>query len=145
MSDEMTEEDWERSVAEFFPRCPLCGSKSLEIDIKYGRRYDSVHCHNCRAEWEIDWKGENYEIESIELVKASDAEKSPLEGKKRKPEFWQRKALKMKGERPISKGEQPITKQVIKEKVIIIKIRCSYCKKLYDETLDVCPHCGVSG
>jgi len=32
-------------------------------------------------------------------------------------------------------------KEVIKEKVIV-KIRCSYCRNLYDETLDKCPHCG---
>ncbi len=32
-------------------------------------------------------------------------------------------------------------KEVIKEK-IIVKIRCSYCRNLYDETLDKCPHCG---
>jgi hypothetical protein len=31
-------------------------------------------------------------------------------------------------------------KEVIKEKVIV-KIRCSYCRNLYDETLDKCPHC----
>ena len=32
-------------------------------------------------------------------------------------------------------------KEVIKEKVIV-KIRCSYCRNLYDEALDKCPHCG---
>jgi predicted RNA-binding Zn-ribbon protein involved in translation (DUF1610 family) len=32
-------------------------------------------------------------------------------------------------------------KEVIREKVIV-KIRCSNCRNLYDETLDKCPHCG---
>lgn len=32
-------------------------------------------------------------------------------------------------------------KEVIKER-IIVKILCSSCRNLYDETLDKCPHCG---
>lgn len=35
--------------------------------------------------------------------------------------------------------------QIVKEREIIrevVKIRCSYCGNLYDETLDKCPHCG---
>jgi rRNA maturation endonuclease Nob1 len=32
--------------------------------------------------------------------------------------------------------------EIIREKVVIVKIKCSYCGKLYDETLDVCPPCG---
>jgi RNA polymerase subunit RPABC4/transcription elongation factor Spt4 len=34
-------------------------------------------------------------------------------------------------------------KEIVKEKEIIIKIRCRYCDNLYDETLDKCPHCGA--
>jgi uncharacterized CHY-type Zn-finger protein len=34
-------------------------------------------------------------------------------------------------------------KQSVKEKEIIVKIRCSQCRNLYDETLDKCPHCGA--
>ena len=33
-------------------------------------------------------------------------------------------------------------KEVVKEKEVIVKIRCPYCSHLYDETLDRCPHCG---
>ena len=33
-------------------------------------------------------------------------------------------------------------KEIIREKEVIIKIRCPYCDKLYDETLDKCPYCG---
>lgn len=33
-------------------------------------------------------------------------------------------------------------KEIIKEKEVIVKVRCSYCHHLYDETLDKCPHCG---
>jgi rubrerythrin len=34
-------------------------------------------------------------------------------------------------------------KEIIKEKEVVVKIRCSYCNNLYDETLDKCPHCGA--
>jgi hypothetical protein len=34
-------------------------------------------------------------------------------------------------------------KEIIKETQVIVKIRCSYCKNVYDETLDKCPHCGA--
>lgn len=35
------------------------------------------------------------------------------------------------------------TKEIVKEKEVIVKIRCSYCGTLYNETLDRCPHCGA--
>jgi hypothetical protein len=35
-------------------------------------------------------------------------------------------------------------KEIVKEKEVIVKIRCSYCHNLYDETLDKCPHCGAT-
>jgi len=48
----------------------------------------------------------------------------------------------------IAKGEidlekPPVTREreIIKE---IVKIRCRYCGKLYDQRLDRCPHCGAS-
>lgn len=34
-------------------------------------------------------------------------------------------------------------KEIIREKEVIIKIRCEYCKRPFDETLDVCPSCGA--
>ena len=34
-------------------------------------------------------------------------------------------------------------KEIIKEKEVIVKIRCPYCHNLYDGTLDKCPHCGA--
>jgi len=49
----------------------------------------------------------------------------------------------------IIKGRNPEQKEivptVIKEREIIkeiVKIRCSYCNNLYNETEDKCPNCG---
>jgi len=50
------------------------------------------------------------------------------------PEEYERKAIK--GEIP---GKE---KEIIKEKEVIVKVRCPYCHNLYDETLNRCPHCG---
>lgn len=35
-------------------------------------------------------------------------------------------------------------KEVIREKEVIVKTRCPYCKKLYDETENQCPNCSGS-
>jgi rRNA maturation endonuclease Nob1 len=35
-----------------------------------------------------------------------------------------------------------VTKEVTKEKEVIVKIRCSYCGKLHNEIDDFCPYCG---
>jgi hypothetical protein len=34
-------------------------------------------------------------------------------------------------------------KTIIKEKEILVKIRCSHCNGLRDETSNFCPHCGA--
>jgi Zn finger protein HypA/HybF involved in hydrogenase expression len=137
MSDDTLEEDWESRVAEVFPQCPLCGSKSLRFDIEYGSVQDYIYCLGCKAKWQINWKGEDFKIESITLVEVSDVEKSALKGESHSPEYWQKMALQTKEE------EQPNAKknEVIVEKEVI-KVRCPYCGELYDESLDACPNCG---
>ncbi len=39
-------------------------------------------------------------------------------------------------------GQERPTKEIIKEKEVIVKIRCPYWKNTYEQTLDKCPHCG---
>jgi hypothetical protein len=41
------------------------------------------------------------------------------------------------------KESLPKEKEIIREKEVVIKIRCAYCQHTYDETLDKCPHCGA--
>jgi len=131
LSDDTTEEHWESHVAELFPQCPLCGSKLLEFDVEYGSVQDYIYCLECNAKWEIDWKGEDFKVEYIILLETGDAEKQGLKGEKHSPEFWQRMASQTK------------EKEVIRETQVIIKIRCQYCGKPYDEALDTCPNCGA--
>ena len=37
----------------------------------------------------------------------------------------------------------PREKEIIREKEVIVKIRCEYCRRTFDETLDTCPSCGA--
>jgi len=51
----------------------------------------------------------------------------------------------MKGGKEVLGQEESENQLVVKEREIIreiVKIRCSYCGNLYEETLDKCPHCG---
>jgi hypothetical protein len=52
---------------------------------------------------------------------------------------YKKKALRGKA---IQGGEGAREKEIIREKEVIIKVKCPYCGKLYNETFDVCPHCG---
>jgi hypothetical protein len=45
----------------------------------------------------------------------------------------------------ITSDQEAVIKEIIKEKEVIVKVRCPYCSNLYDETLDKCPHCGGHG
>jgi len=45
---------------------------------------------------------------------------------------------------PQSDNSYPVReKEIIREKEVIVKIRCPYCRGTYDETLDECPLCGA--
>ncbi len=136
--DEEIEDHWESYVAETFPQCPICGSEQLEFDIEYGSIHDYIFCIKCDSKWEIDWKGKNFKIEYITLLETTDPEKKRLKGEKYPPEFWQRLAQQITEAPPNSKE-----KEVIRETQIIIKIRCPYCDRPYDEALDACPNCGA--
>ena len=44
---------------------------------------------------------------------------------------------------PVAAEEKAVTeREIVREKEVIVKIRCPYCHGLYDEVLDECPHCG---
>jgi hypothetical protein len=125
------EEHWKSHVAEYFPQCPLCGSKSLEYDVEYGSTQDYIYCTSCDAKWQIDWKGEDFEIEYITLLEVRDSGKySDLIKQKRSPEFWRKMMSDTKEQVSTVKAET------------VSKVRCEYCGTFYNEALDACPYCG---
>jgi len=125
------EEHWKSNVAQQFPQCPLCGSQALEYDIEYGSVKDYIYCVDCNAKWEINWKGEDFEIEYITLLEAGNSQKyGNLIEEKHSPEWWREIMSKPKEQVPTIKLET------------INKIRCEYCGTYYNEALDECPYCG---
>jgi hypothetical protein len=62
-------------------------------------------------------------------------------------DFWRKMGIEAHGKlsaekRITSEESKTVTKEVIKE--VVVKIRCPYCHRVYDETHDKCPHCGGS-
>ena len=130
MSDSL-EEHWKAHVAEYFPQCPLCGSKSFDYDVEYGSVEDYIHCIDCNAKWKIGWKGDDFKINDLTLLEAGNSEKySNLVKEKHSIEFW--------------RGMMPLTKEgaSIAREETVSKVRCEYCGILFNEELDACPNCG---
>ncbi len=48
----------------------------------------------------------------------------------------------IRGESSKQQSNREFTHSITKEKEVIIKVRCQYCKNTYEETLDKCPICG---
>jgi len=44
---------------------------------------------------------------------------------------------------PSSKGQPEVAREIIREKEVIVKIRCPYCHHTYNEALDKCPNCNA--
>jgi len=67
--------------------------------------------------------------------------KQTMHTKVQPPPITQQQAL----QKSVSKEEiQTIKeKEIIRSKEVIVKIRCSYCKTLYNETMGECPNCGA--
>jgi ribosomal protein L37E len=125
------EENGKIHVAACFPQCPFCGSKSLHYDVEYGSVQDYIYCIDCNAKWEIDWKGEDFEVEYITLLEVGDSGKyGNLINEKHSPEWWSRMMLNSREQVPAVNAET------------VSKVRCEYCGTLYNEALDECPNCG---
>jgi hypothetical protein len=100
-----------------------------------------------------------------ELVIVGSKGGEGLLGKKYDPEFWRNMAINNREKQKFAQKRKTETdainhsamvaavreteaknhtavREIIKEKEVIVKVRCSYCHKLYDETLDKCPNCG---
>jgi hypothetical protein len=58
------------------------------------------------------------------------------------PEAIERRITELKIRIGAKDLEESLVKEVIKEKEVIVKVRCPYCANLYDASLDKCPHCG---
>jgi type II secretory pathway pseudopilin PulG len=94
-----------------------------------------------RAEEERRRKREQFEQEQAAkgLVKFVDRDGNERWGTKEEVREWQREE---KEQERLDKGVVVREKETIIRE--IIKVRCRYCGRLYDEALDKCPHCGAA-
>jgi len=45
---------------------------------------------------------------------------------------------------PMFETQPAVVREVIREKEILVRVRCTYCGNVYDSTLNRCPFCGAS-
>jgi hypothetical protein len=136
----------------YFKHCPLCLADTGSLRLTFPSTvFGKIHliCSECGAKWHVNYGKTVFTLRFkwAKLVKADvKGRGNGLLNEEHEPEFWQRMALLLKEKK--STQEKRVSPEMVKEKEIvkevIVKIRCSYCHKLYDETCDECPHCGAS-
>jgi predicted RNA-binding Zn-ribbon protein involved in translation (DUF1610 family) len=57
-------------------------------------------------------------------------------------EYQKTRARKTVKDEDADEEKQAVKEKEVVKEIVIVKIRCSNCRNLYDETLDKCPHCG---
>lgn len=137
---------WGHGIDVYFSVCPFCFSEKVKSEFGSGLPFskDHVICTECGAKWEVGVGKSGFSIGKLKWAKliviGIDEKGSEFLNEKKKPDFWQRMALK--GRRAMPKTvREPVPvkeKEIIRE---IVKIRCPYCRALYDESNDKCPHC----
>jgi tRNA(Ile2) C34 agmatinyltransferase TiaS len=118
------------------PDCPKCG-KIMDTFA------DDFWCPRCRTKYSRDGRDlirERLIEEAGKLERVGRYEAAAI--KYEKLEMWD-KAGECRRREKNNFDNTPIAKEIIKEKQVIVKIRCPYCKNLYEETYDKCPYCGA--
>lgn len=133
-----------KDVKPFFKVCPLCHEKDA-MDVKVEDHWGGlsqksyISCRECGARWSLPTDLSGY-VKTAQLVSAGkDGKGADLLQIEHPLGFWQRMALiglKERQEKVVREREV-----IVKE---IVKIRCPYCHKLYDESDNKCPNCGAS-
>jgi len=136
--------EYESEVRGYFPSCPLCGSKDIEVHFTMGGR-DTLSCESCGARWHIYVGLSGLKWAELD-VEADDGTGKELLGKRLGKEEWRRMAHEAR-KRGVSKIQSPPSPTWTKEKETIIKeivmIPCKYCGGLMPQTSTFCPHCGA--
>jgi hypothetical protein len=117
------------------PDCPKCG-KIMDTFA------DDFWCSRCRIKYSREGRDilrERLMEEAEKLERVGRYEAAAI--KYEKLEMWD-KAGECRRTAKTNYDEKLMAKEIIREKQVIVKIRCPYCKNLYEETYDKCPHCG---
>jgi hypothetical protein len=135
----LASEALENETKAYFSPCPICGKEETMLFDWSGSSIE-MYCKECYARWRVHtgWSGH---FNGAELMKPNVQGKGTnLLGFNYPPDFWQK--MVRVSEKPVSETIAIKEKETIREREVIIKIRCPYCHNPYDETLDKCPHCG---
>lgn len=136
-------------VSEVFPACPLCQKKTIVTQFCHDWfATDYIVCSGCHARWHLYFLGGLKWAELIELD--TDGKGREYLRTRREPAFWYAmikdkptKKVDVQVPVPVVREKETVKeKEIIRKTTVITKIKCQYCGKRYDETLDVCPHCG---
>jgi hypothetical protein len=141
--------DWMVNLQEFaldlrnyFKCCPICFASAkgtFNVHLTLGER-DSITCNICGAKWHlyiVPFGG--FQWAELDLV-AKDGRGQELCGR----QISKKEILSLTQNASHDQNNPPvITKEIIKEKEVITRVRCHYCKGSYNEILDKCPHCGA--
>jgi Zn ribbon nucleic-acid-binding protein len=140
------QKEQEKRVMEYFHYCPFCYAKdSMSFNWDIGNI--TMYCKECGAKWSLHWSILRHGFVGAKLVNPDvEGKGKSLLKDEHPPDFW--KSMGLSGHRiqvpppPMTPTSTAKEKEIITKKEVIIKIRCPYCKNLYDETLDKCPRCG---
>jgi hypothetical protein len=134
-------QEFATDLRNYFKCCPVCYSSakgSFKVHLTVGER-DTLECIMCGAKWHLY-------IVPFNGFQWAELDSTARNG--RGKEFAGRRVDKNEILSITQNGsrEQPnhiVTKEVIKEKEVITRVRCPYCRSAYNEILDNCPHCGA--
>jgi hypothetical protein len=126
----------------YFRCCPICFSSAkgtFAVHLTTGER-DTLTCNICGSKWHlyiVPFSGFQWaELDST----AKDGRGKELSGRR----LDKKEILLMTQNASRHQDNSSVaTKEIIKEKEVVTRIRCPYCHGAYNEILDNCPHCGA--
>jgi hypothetical protein len=135
-------QEFANDLRNYFKCCPICFASvkgTFQVHLTLGER-DTLTCSICGAKWHlyiVPFAGFQWaELDSP----AKDGRGQEFCGKR----LDKKAILSLTQNASHDQSNQPVAfKEIIKEKEVVTKIRCHYCKGAYNETLDKCPHCGA--
>jgi len=135
-------QEFATDLRNYFKCCPICFASAkgtFSVHLTAGEK-DTLTCNICGAKWDlyiVPFRG----LEWAELeLPAKDGRGKEVLGKR----LDKKEILAITENKSNGKERQvTVTKEIIREKEVVTKVRCSYCRGSYDEALQSCPHCGA--
>jgi hypothetical protein len=135
-------QEFANDLRNYFKCCPICFASSkgtFKAHLTAGEK-DTLTCNICGAKWNLyimPFRGFEWaELEST----AKDGRGQELLGRRLDKKVILNITQKENYEQ---KTQSTVTKEIIKEKEIVTRVRCAYCHNAYNEILETCPNCGA--